>query len=303
MNTVHGDAAHFRAFPYDHARSWASHHADICCGSLMLMAMTLLEKSSIKRLATAGAIDGAAIRHPSGRTTWAFPVTAVKQAKERLADTVNFKQARKILDVSKRRVGELIDAGLVRAWINPKDVHAAAWSISRKDAYALANAGKRTPGSDVDGHRRFVALRQVLKFWQLKTGEFPRIVSAIQSGVLACTRDSNTTAGLGGVFVDAVEIRGWIRATRSTSEELLSIDQAATRLGFKQQVAYELVRSGLLHSVISEGGTHRGRRVTPRAINEFRHRYVALTEIARSRGVGVRRALGELSAQIGRAHV
>jgi hypothetical protein len=43
MNTVHGEAAHFRAFPCDHARSWASHHADICCGSLMLMAMTLHE--------------------------------------------------------------------------------------------------------------------------------------------------------------------------------------------------------------------------------------------------------------------
>jgi TniQ len=254
-------------------------------------------KSSIKRLATAGVIDGAAIRHPSGRTTWAFPVTAVRQAEERLADTVNFKQARRILGVSKRRVRELIDAGLVRAWITPKNARAAAWSISRKDAYTLASAGKRPPGSDVNGHRRFVALRQVLKFWQLKTGEFPGIVRAIQSGVLACARDSNTMAGLGGALFDAAEIRGWIHASRSTSEELLSIDKAAARLGFKQQVAYELVRSGLLHSVVSVDGRQRGRRVTLQAIDEFRCRYVALTDLAQSRGVGVRRMLGDLSAR------
>jgi len=64
-----------------------------------------------------------------------------------------------------------------------------------------------------------------------------------------------------------------------------------------QQVAYELVRSGLLHSVVSVDGRQRGRRVTLQAIDEFRCRYVALTDLARSRGVGVRRMLGDLSAR------
>jgi hypothetical protein len=254
-------------------------------------------KSSIRRLASAGEIDGSAIRHAPGRTTWAFPVTAIGQAKERLAGTVNFQQARTLLGVNKRRVRELIDAGLVRTWVNPKDAQAAAWCISRKDVHTLAYAGKRIPGSYVDGDRRFVTLRHVLKFWQLKTGEFPAIIRAIQSGVLQCARDPRAPAGLGDTLFDAVEIRGWLHASRSAAEELLTIDGAATRLGLKQQVAYELVRSGLLHSVVNEDGTRRGRGVSLQAIDEFRRSYVPLTDIARSRGVGVRRVLGDLSAR------
>jgi hypothetical protein len=253
-------------------------------------------KSSIRRLASAGEIDGSAIRHASGRTTWAFPVTAIGQAKERLADAVNFKQARTLLGVNKRRVRELIDAGLVRAWVNPKNAQGAAWCISRKDVHSLAYAGKSVPGTDVDGDGRFVTLRHVLKFWQLKTDEFPAIVRAIQSGALRCSRTATGAAGIGGGLLDAMELSGWINAVRAHSKKPLSITAAAARLGVKQQVAYELVRRGLLTSVLSAEVRERGRRVPYEAIDEFQKRYVALADLARAQGVGVRRVLADLPA-------
>jgi hypothetical protein len=83
-------------------------------------------------------------------------------------------------------------------------------------------------------------------------------------------------------------------ARRLNDAALMSVDQAARHLEIKQQVAYDLLRHGFLQSVVDETGVLRGRRITHDAIADFRSKYVPLTEVARARCMGMRRALVEI---------
>jgi hypothetical protein len=251
-------------------------------------------KSVVKHLAHAGAIEGAAIKHASGRTTWAFPTAAMLQVKECLADTLNLGQARKILGLNKRRVHELINDHLLRAWINPDNTKSLAWSLSKKDVQTLANIGISRTSDNLDEGKDWVTLRRILKGWRLHPDEFVAIIRAIQSGTLQSSRKSEISKGMCEVRVDANQVREWLCIRREKAQLPMSIDAAAKLLGVKQQVAYELVRKGLLATVLSEDGTQRGRRVHQHAIEAFQKQFVALTDIARAHRVGVRRALNEI---------
>jgi hypothetical protein len=58
----------------------------------------------------------------------------------------------------------------------------------------------------------------------------------------------------------------------------ISVDEAAHRLGLKQQVAYDLVKLGLLSTIQDDLP---GRRVTQASLEEFQTTYISLVEYAR----------------------
>jgi len=59
----------------------------------------------------------------------------------------------------------------------------------------------------------------------------------------------------------------------------MSVDEAAKRLGLKQQVVYDLVKRGFLVSIQDELF---GRRVTQAGLEDFRANYISLAEYAKS---------------------
>lgn len=251
-------------------------------------------KRVIKHLASAGGIDGTATTLASGRTTWAFPDAAQPQLKTLLSDSMNFSDARKLLGISKRRMHELIDAKVLRAWVDRNSAQAAAWLLRKSDVLALTQIGRASDMIAPDVHRQTVSPRQVLKAWKLEPGEFPAIVRAAKSGALRLVRQPVEGGRLCDLLLGSFELDGWIKAGRPQLDLFLSVDSAASKLGLKQQVAYDLVRNGLLATVHGDTRALRGRRVPVKAVEDFGAAYVSLADLAKIRGVGVRRALAEL---------
>jgi hypothetical protein len=260
-----------------------------------LARITKSSKATIKHLAAAGAVDGTAINHKSGRTSWAFPQGAVAVTIERISDSMTLLEARRTLGLTKSRLHELIDAGLIRAWVNPRRRKSAIWALSRKDIRAVLEMGvvAAVPESCSDGQG--IALRQVLQTWQLRKGEFPSLIQAIWSERLSFNRFAPTSNGIGNGCLIATDLRSWIASIRADSRMTVSIDQAAAMLGLKQQVVYELARGKFLATEICQTGDLPGRRVTQSAIADFQRDYVALTSLARDLGVSVRRTLNEIA--------
>lgn len=91
------------------------------------------------------------------------------------------------------------------------------------------------------------------------------------------------------------DLHMWLDQYRLKSSDTYSVDQAATLLNIKQQVAYELVRGGLLKVVGSGVSVLRGVRITTQAINDFRSAYVSLAEIVKLRGAQPRKLLSQLA--------
>lgn len=81
---------------------------------------------------------------------------------------------------------------------------------------------------------------------------------------------------LGQVCIRQDRLQRWLAYGRLTDQKGMSVDVAARTLGVKQQVAYCLVRQGLLGSV--DIGRF-GRRVLPEHLKLFSEAYISLTEL------------------------
>lgn len=249
-------------------------------------------RADVQHLASSGSIPVHAVQHGSGRVTRAFAADADHQIQKMKQDRVTLRQASSILCIGRWRVRELIDAGLVHTWIDRRRANAATWWLSRSDVMRLAALGEpAAAGQDSMSCR--VPVRMVLKAWRLQPGEFPALVHAMVNKTLAVQRPASDSPNLGRAELHAKELRAWLSDRRRTHEAWLSVDEAARRLGLKQQVTYELVARGLIASVV----LGRCRRVTPQAIECFRTTYVSLSEIAATHCMAPRRMLALLACQ------
>jgi hypothetical protein len=245
--------------------------------------------SAVRQLALHGRIASRAIEHPSGRTSIAVPNEEVARVVALKGDSLTLRQATLILGICQRRVRQLIDAGMLNAWIDRRAANSGRWWISKADILRLASVADRNPL--VRGDQRGVQVAAVLKGWALKGDEAIALLRCIASRQIRAYRAQ--AKGLGGAVLDADELREWLEWFRSAGTEWLSVDAAARRLGIKQQVAYQLVSRGLVGSR-SEGGA---RRVHVSDVEAFRCKYVSLAELAVRRHTSPRSLLAAVNAR------
>lgn len=248
-------------------------------------------KAAICHLARMGAILGQATHHRSGRTTWAIPSAEIGRVVAYRADSLSLRQMAERLGIGRMRVRELIDAGLLRAWVSPERTGAGAWWLSRADADRLMSLVR--PIGQRETSIANVQLTTVLRGWRLQRGEFPALLHALLSNEIDVAGRSASGIGLGGLLFAVPMLRVWLDSHRSKKQSWLSVDCGAKVLGLKQQVAYELIERGLL-TADRLGGI---RRVHCDSIVEFRTSYVSLSEIAKTHGRSPRQMLKLIAAE------
>ena len=255
-----------------------------------------VSKTSIKHLADKGLITGSSVRHASGRTTWAFSASAARQAREISADSINLAQTARLLGIQKWRVRELVDASLIRAWIRADTTSASAWSLSKQDVLKVSGVSRQHQSENIPSTSR-VFLKQVLQTWRLRNGEFPDILKACDSFEISCRTSNESGSNIGHLSFVGSELRAWLDHYRSSAGGTYSVSQAAKILRVKQQVAYELVRSGFLRVICVDSSSARGSRVTLQAIEEFRREFISLVDIAKVKSIHPRILLSQMESR------
>lgn len=125
-----------------------------------------------------------------------------------------------------------------------------------------------------------VRMSDVLKHWGWSDEDLTKLILGIHRGGIVPLGRLKNTIGLAGLVFEAAWLRAWQRARSSPSRQF-SIPDTALRLGVKQEVAYWLVRSGLLAVTRGSGGRdHRGNRVSDDEICRFGREYVSACELA-----------------------
>jgi excisionase family DNA binding protein len=248
--------------------------------------------SVVRQLHLAGLVDAHVVQLPSGRTAWSVPTSEVDVIARYVEDGVNLQTAARSLGVAESRVRELIDGGLLTAHFRSKG-GARPWLLVRSEIDGvMARCLAQLPTKSLDsGHG--VGLHQLLKSWRLQKGEFPELLRAIQSGAVPVVGVAAGLAGIGGLVLMRDAAAAWRQAREQNAREWLSVDAAAQLLGVKQQVGYQLVRAGLLHSTeVSKGRS--GRRIHRDAVHRFKAEYVSLSEVASAMKRSPKTLLSEL---------
>lgn len=247
--------------------------------------------AAVRHLAGSGSITAHTIQHASGRVTRAVSVLEGARVKRLREDSVTLRHAAAQLCIGRQRVRELIDMGLIHAWIDRRQTRAATWWLSKSDVGRLASIGELFCGTASD--QGWIDLASVLKTWRVVPGEFASIVRALLANEIAVRRPLCKPSGIAGIELPIIELRHWLRSFRQSRQIWLSVDDAAKRLGLKQQVAYELVSRGMIACSVSAGC----RRISCSAITDFQDTYISLAELAAAHSMGPRRMLALLTCR------
>jgi hypothetical protein len=100
---------------------------------------------------------------------------------------------------------------------------------------------------------------------------------------------------LGAMRIPVRGLRAWLRQWERSHMQDMSIAAAARILGIKEQVAFELVRSGLLHAH-SQPHSH-SRRISMANIERFQKTYVSALEVGRTLHMSPRSLIEHMDAQ------
>ncbi len=244
--------------------------------------------SVVRHLVQADLLEAATAQQPSGRLTCTVGAEEVKAIRSVTQGAYSLEAAARELALPERRLRDLIGKGVVKAAVSRiANQRASAWLISQAEVNRMHVVAV---ACDVGRYR---SIRDTLKYARLSEAEATWLVESTLGGELRAYGAVATVLPIGLACLDPDALLAWRVAKRRASDLGMSVDDAARVLGLKQQVAYELVRKGLLIAVQIDGHGH---RVFDDAVNSFRATYVSLADIASALGRSSRHVLGVIDA-------
>lgn len=244
--------------------------------------------SVVRHLVQGKLVSAATALLPSGRQSRTLHLGDLVHIRAATEGAVSIEQAARVLKLPERRMRTLIAEGVIMPIISRQlTPNAAAWLISK------AEIDRLHVQPDVALTGEGIAVRDVLKYWRLREHEDISFIKAVLARKLSAKAQKQDLVPLGVATFDRAAIKQWLTSSRSELGEGLSIDQVAHDMGVKQQVAYELMRQGLLTT--AQRGTL-GNRVMTSDLQRFRATYVSLADLARTVHRSPRTLLSEMSA-------
>lgn len=245
--------------------------------------------STVRHFIRAEVIAGNQIELPSGRTMRSVDEQSLTEIAILAKGCVTLDQAAKQLGLPKARIRDLIADGVLKPLVSRMHGNAAVWLIPKQQVQALVFAG-----TGAMHWPPTINVRYILKYWHLREGEFIALVRALLGNQLKPVGKLNDSVPLGNIQLDEQQTWQWLAEMRYADGASISVDQAAKRLGLKQQVVYDLVRLGLLTTIQDHLP---GRRVTQASLDNFQATYVSLAEYAKSLNRAPRWVLQTLQVQ------
>jgi len=245
--------------------------------------------STVRHFVRAEVIAGNQIELPSGRKLRSVDEQSLKQIAVLAKGCVTLGEAAKQLALSECRVRELISDGILKPLVSRMHGNAAAWLIPKQQVQELFFAGTGVMHSPP-----IINVRYLLKYWHLREGEFITLVRALLERQLHPVGKLTESVPIGNICLDEQVARQWLVEKRYVGGASISVDEAAKRLGLKQQVVYDLVKLELLVTIQDDLP---GRRISQASLEDFQVTYVSLAEYARSLNQAPRWLLQTLPVQ------
>jgi hypothetical protein len=201
-----------------------------------------------------------------------------------LDDEVDLLTASEILGLKKSR----LRLALPRLFPKARKIEGNAnrWAISRSSVEYLAHAGNGTAICKPANEQ--VSLDHVLRYWCCSDDEVTNILVCLKEGTLRPAGRLARGVGLSRLVLLEDEVRQLVETSRTQFQSELTIPQVAEALSVKQEVAYYLVRQGLLASFTAVIGRRSVSLVNRKELNAFLSRFAFARDLAKFRGTSSR---------------
>lgn len=244
--------------------------------------------SVVRHMVQAELVPSDSAKLTSGRHARSIHLSELQGIKSAMEGAMSLEKTALMISLPKRRVRELIVGGFLTPLVSRQlNKGAAAWLIPKGEIDRF-----HVQTHPASGGSKSITVRDILKYWRLRERESVALIAAVVDGRLHAEGDGQRSVPIGEATLNVASAKEWLLKHRRKAQPDFSVDAAAKALGIKQQVAYDLVRLGLLRSANSGS---LGLRVSSRDIERFQTTYVSLASLASETRRSPRALLAEFS--------
>lgn len=202
------------------------------------------------------------------------------------ATYVDMDVAARLLGLKKCRTAKILP------WLIPEATkRLGAWEIPSEKIQRLLHLGVGLAIVS-DQETDYVSLAFLLQYWSWHDREIAEMFDALLNGAIRPKGRNSEHKGVAGYVFRKADLQDWYRRANPPVATSFSIPEASKLLEIKQEVAYSLVRGGLLPTSQEKIGHRHLTRVSRIGLTEFRDAYVFGRDLAEEMGTSPR-ALAE----------
>lgn len=233
--------------------------------------------SRLIQLVRSGALVGEERVSEKGRRFLVVQRESMMAMLPALDDEIDLVTASEMLGLTKTRMRST----LPRLFPNARKTEGDAnrWAISRTGILGFLETCNVPAVSKIEIGQ--ISLEHVLRFWCCSEDEIASLFKAVQDGSLRPLGRLGQGGGLPRLVFEEEQVRQNIDHGRSSAHEKWTIPRVAEMLNIKQEVAYFLVRQGLLATDTETVGRRQTAMVTRDGLNAFRDRYFFARDLAK----------------------
>ncbi len=228
----------------------------------------------------------------SGRKFTVVSRSDVDAVVEKLESELDLTAAANFLGLKKMRFASLLPMLIPEA--RRTGVAGSPWAIPRKIIDDLLHIAQQVPEKEMilEGQ---VTFSHVLRFWPWVDAVIVKLLLEVVLGALAPVARIKHQTGIAGLVFSKLDLNLWYQVIRPERASYLSVPDVATRLLIKQEVAYFLVRNGLINSVVIRTGRFDESRVKLQELEDFTTKYQFGRDLATNIGTSSRTLKAQLS--------
>lgn len=227
-----------------------------------------VEPALLKRMAKGREIPTREQTHKSGRCARIVNLATVRNYAGRVQKMMTAEQTAAHLGISRKRVRQLLEAGLLTVLGGAPGV-GQRWWVDPISLERCAHSGRQMATEP----KNSVSVAQLAKYSIASAGGFVSLVGAIQTGELSVWVPPGSEQEMGKWRLSKGDLVKWRPVAEKVGASKLSVSDVAVQLGVKPEVAYALVRARLLPATTDSAGRRVAQWVDIHALSEFRKQY------------------------------
>lgn len=237
-------------------------------------------RETLRRLVETGVLKGHVLHSPAGRRFVVANRTDVLDARRILDDLLTLRVASQQLGLSQKRMRILMGAGLIASKQRGR-AGVGRWFIPQHEVNRLLELPV-VRRDDLDADASWT-LGHILRHRCRDHATFVGFMRALLEGKITSVGRASGMRGMSAFLVSKADMELAVTDAVRLPEDGMTAQAVARRLAVKEEVAYQLIRCGLLKSYDYHVNGRAIRLVTESGLRDFQQNYIPLIDFARCR--------------------
>jgi hypothetical protein len=235
-------------------------------------------KRQLQLLVNEGRIESHVSKTQAGRSLVCVSRQQIVEMRAALDNVLDLQQTCHLLGLTKSRATQLLHGKVIEAIFQPQGSGTSRWGIPQQHVTALVSLGSDLPAIGESDRPDLVSLDNALRYHLKEDYLFPSLILGVILKEIMPLAASSSLHGLPSWLFDRSSLLAWLgEQRRGATNGLMSVPDAARKLGIRQQAVYDFVHRSKLRCVFHPERHHV--LIDEKDLEEFANKFVFCHEL------------------------